>query len=72
MLPEPIAVTLSVIEALDTLDVPYLFGGSLASAVHGVARATADSDLVADVHFEHAEPLAQALSNAFYVDAESI
>lgn len=72
MLPEPVAVTLLVIEALDTLGVPYLIGGSLASAVHGVARATADTDLVADVRLEHAEQLAQALSGAFYVDAESI
>ena len=32
MLPEPIAATLSVIEALEALDVPYLIGGSLASA----------------------------------------
>ena len=45
MLTEPVAVTLSVIEALEALDVPYLIGGSLASAVHGVARATADTDL---------------------------
>ena len=72
MLSEPIAVTLLVIEALDTLGVPYLIGGSLASAVHGVARATADTDLVADLRPEHARPLAQALNDAFYVDAESI
>jgi len=72
MLSEPVAVTLSVIEALDTLDVPYLIGGSLASAIHGVARATVDTDLVADLRPEHAAPLAQALSDAFYVDVESI
>jgi len=72
MLSEPIAVTLLVIEALEALDVPYLIGGSLASAVHGVARATADADLVADLRLEHADPLAQALIDAFYVDAESI
>ncbi len=72
MLSEPIAVTLLVIEALEALDVPYLIGGSLASAVHGVARATADTDLVADLRLEHAEPLAQALIDVFYTDAESI
>jgi hypothetical protein len=72
MLSEPVAVTLLVIEALEALDVPYLIGGSLASAVHGVARATVDTDLVADLRIEHAEPLAQALGDAFYVDAESI
>jgi hypothetical protein len=34
MLPEPVAVTLLVIEALDALGAPYLIGGSLASAEH--------------------------------------
>jgi hypothetical protein len=58
---EPIAVTLLVIDALDALGVPYLIGGSLASAVHGVLRATLDTDLVA-----------RALGGTFYVDAESI
>ena len=72
MLSEPIAVTLMVIEALEALDVPYLIGGSLASAVHGVVRATMDTDLVADLRLEHAEPLAQALGDAFYADVESI
>jgi len=72
MLSEPVAVTLLVIEALEALDVPYLIGGSLASAVHGVARATVDTDLVADLRPEHAERLAQALSDIFYVDVESI
>ena len=72
MLPEPIAATLSVIQALDALGVPYLIGGSLASAVHGVARATLDTDLVADLRLEHAQPLAQALEGAFYVDVEAV
>jgi len=72
MVSEPIAAALLVIEALDRLGVPYLIGGSLASAVHGVARATMDIDLVADVRSEHAESLGQALSTAFYVDVQAI
>ena len=72
MLSEPVAVTLLVIDALEALSVPYLIGGSLASAVHGVARATLDTDLVADLRSEHAERLVQALGDAFYVDVEAI
>ena len=72
MLTEPVRATLLVIEALEALEAPYLIGGSLASAVHGVVRATMDTDLVADLRLEHAEPLAQALGDAFYVDVESI
>ncbi len=51
---EPIAATLLVIDALERLGVPYLIGGSLASAVHGVARATLDADVVTDLQPEHA------------------
>ena len=45
MTSEPIAVTLIVIEALDSLGVRYAIGGSLASALHGVARATMDAEI---------------------------
>lgn len=72
MLTEPIAVTLLVIEALEQLDVPYLIGGSLASARYGAVRATMDADLVADLRLEHADPLAQALEGAFYVDTDAV
>jgi hypothetical protein len=72
MLAEPIAVTMIVAEALESLGAPYAIGGSLASAVHGVMRATMDADLVADLNLEHAEPFAQALGDAFYTDAEMI
>ena len=68
MLPEPIAVTLIVIEVLETLNVPYLIGGSLASTSYGRVRTTMDSDLVADLQSQHVEPFVQVLSNAFYVD----
>lgn len=70
MLAKPIAVTMMVTDSLDALGVPYAIGGSLASAVHGVARSTMDADLVADLRMEHAESLARALGGAFYADVE--
>ena len=70
MLTEQIAVTLAVVDALDALGVPYAIGGSFASALHGVMRATMDADLVADLRLEQTDPLAQALGNAFYADVE--
>jgi hypothetical protein len=72
MLSEPIAVTLQVIEVLEALDVPYLIGGSFAAAVYGVARMTVDVDLVADVRFEHVDPLTRRLSPDFYLDSGSM
>jgi hypothetical protein len=72
MLPEPIAVTTIVTDALEALGVPYAIGGSLSSALHGVMRATMDADVIADLRLEHVEPLAQALSDSFYIDSEMI
>jgi len=70
MLPEQIAVTMLVADALEALGVPYAIGGSFASALHGVMRATMDAGLVADLRLEHVTPFAQALGEAFYADAE--
>jgi hypothetical protein len=70
MVAEPIAVTLRVTNALECLGIRYAIGGSLASAVHGVVRATMDADLVADLRMEHVEPLVRNLGDAFYADAE--
>jgi len=72
MLTEQMAVTLVVTEVLESLDVPYVIGGSLASALHGVMRATMDVDVLADLHREHVEPLAQALGDGFYADVEAM
>jgi hypothetical protein len=69
---EEMAALLAVVEALDALGVPYALGGSLASAVHGVVRATMDADLVADLRPEHAAPLARALAGTFYADEGAI
>jgi len=70
MLPEQIAVTMLVADALEALGVPYAIGGSFASALHGVMRATMDVDLVADLQQEDVAPFVQALGEAFYADAQ--
>jgi len=70
MLPEQIAVTMLVADALEALGVPYAIGGSFASALHGVMRATMDADLVADLRQEDVAPFVQALGGLFYANAE--
>jgi hypothetical protein len=72
MLSEPLAVTLLVADALERLSISYFVTGSLASALHGILRATLDADVVAEIRLEHGEPLAEALGGAFYVNAEAI
>lgn len=69
---DPLAIASLVARALADLGVPYFVGGSLASTLHGEPRFTRDADLVAELEFHHAEPLARALAGAFYVDEESI
>ena len=71
-LTEPVAVTLLVVDFLEKLNIPYFIGGSLASAVHGVVRATLDVDLVADIHQEHVDNFVEAFQSTFYVDGEMI
>jgi hypothetical protein len=46
---EPIEVTLAVTGVLERLGVEYLVGGSLATSLHGIPRATLDVDIVADL-----------------------
>lgn len=69
MLPEQIAVTMLVTDALEALEARYAIGGSFASAVHGVMRATMGADLVAELRREQVPLLVQALGEAFYADA---
>lgn len=72
MLPEPIAVTLQVIDALERVGAPYVIGGSLASTIHGVVRTTLDTDIVADLSLRQAQPFADLLASAFYLDIDTI
>jgi len=72
MLTDPIQVMLLVVESLEKLGIPYLIGGSLASSIHGIARATRDADIIADIQEKHTEVLADGLKDRFYVDPEMI
>ncbi len=71
MIAEPFRVTLMVIDAFDELGIPYLIGGSLASALYGVPRTTLDADLVADIRPGHASKLVERLRQSFYISEEA-
>ncbi len=72
MLPEPIAVTLLVVDALEQVGATYVIGGSLASAIHGVVRTTLDTDILADLNLRQAQPFAELLAGAFYLDLDTV
>ncbi len=69
---EPIEVTLKVTHVLESLGIPYLISGSLASTLYGMIRTTQDSDIVAEMQFEHLKPFVSALQGEFYLDDEMI
>lgn len=62
------AVARPVIDALEGLGVQYRIGGSVASSAYGIARATLDIDLVADLRAEHVVPLVAEIQADYYVD----
>lgn len=72
MLPAPILVVAKLAGVLDALEIRYVVGGSVASSIYGIPRATQDVDLVADMRLSHVEAFESALRGEFYVDAEMI
>jgi len=69
---EILEITFHVVETFDRLGIPYLVGGSLASSLHGIPRATQDVDLVVRMTHRHVAGLVVALRPAFYLDESAI
>ena len=46
--PESVSVHMLVVDVFKRLHIPYLIGGSMASALYGVVRSTLDADMVVD------------------------
>jgi hypothetical protein len=69
---EPIQVMMLVTKIFNQMEIPYLVGGSLASAIHGVNRTTLDVDLVADIKLNQVDDIIAGLKEAFYLDKAMI
>ena len=72
MVSEPNLVVAELAGILDDLGIPYVVGGSLASSMYGVPRATQDVDLVADIPPARVEALAARLADHFHVRIEEV
>jgi hypothetical protein len=72
MEPEILAAIEPVITVLQDLDIAYYIGGSLASSAFGVARATLDVDLIADIRSRHIPTLCQRLGTQYYIDEKIV
>jgi hypothetical protein len=68
MLSEPIVVLTRIARAFDSLGIPYVVGGSIASSAYGKPRATLDVDVVAEIPASKIDPLLEALNAEFAVD----
>ena len=71
-LEEALGVTLRVIRTLDGLGVEDVVGGSIASSIYGIPRATQDVDVIADLREEHIPAFVAALRDDFYLDEPAV
>ena len=69
-LSDPLKVVKKVTDVFQELGIRYLVGGSLASSLHGIPRATQDVDVVAEIAEKHIAPLEKKLSPGFYFDVK--
>ncbi len=65
--PDLLAALAPLLEALRRLGVRHFVGGSIASSAHGVARASIDADVVAELRPEHVEGLLSSLEGPYFV-----
>lgn len=68
----PLDVLLLVSHTFERLGIGYVVVGSFASSARGRPRATADVDVIADLHPEHVPLLAAAFAEAFYLDESAM
>lgn len=72
MVADPLRVALRVAEIFESLNIPYLVGGAVASAVLGEPRSTEDIDVVADIGSDQADALISALGDEFYIPVDAL
>jgi hypothetical protein len=72
MLITELGLAVDVGRHLDALGVRWLVGGSVASSILGLPRATLDIDLVADLRGVHVTALYDALIANYYVDRDTM
>jgi hypothetical protein len=70
--PDILVALKPVIDIFEKLSIPYYIGGSIASSIYGMARATMDVDIVADMDIHHIPALKQRLENDYYMDEDMI
>jgi hypothetical protein len=57
LLGEPLQITQQIARVLSNLKIDYLVGGSLASSLYGIPRATQDVDIIANINSNQVKEL---------------
>jgi len=70
--PDIITALDMVIGCFEKLGTAYYIGGSVASSAYGIARATMDVDLVADIKIPQVNSFVKALETDYYIAADKI
>ena len=70
--PDLLAALEPVLDVFERLGVRYQVGGSVASSAYGMARATMDVDIVADLEDRDVAELVRSLEAEYFADAEMI
>lgn len=63
-----IKLALRMADIFDSLKIPYLIGGSVASSILGEPSATLDVDMVADLQLSQVQTLFTIMTGDFYID----
>jgi hypothetical protein len=69
---DTLRAALAAAAELEKLGVRWFLGGSLASSIHGIPRATFDADIMADIRPQHVRPFLRALGEDWYADEGAI
>jgi hypothetical protein len=73
MTPPDILLALKpLIKTFNELSIPYYIGGSLASSIYGMPRATLDADIVADITSNQIKTLKSRLEKEYYIEENMI
>ena len=67
--PDIVVALDGLIACLEKLGIEYCIGGSVASSAYGIARATMDVDLVANIEAGQVDRFVEALETDYYIDA---
>jgi hypothetical protein len=70
--PDIILAIKPVIKAFNQLSIPYYIGGSIASSLYGIARASMDVDMIAALTYNHVASLVEYLKDGYYIDEQMI